>query len=265
MLPLACSCAFLPKTGEKRGDDAPHYKVGKPYKIQGVWYYPEEKYDYDEVGIASWYGDDFHGKLTANGERFDMNALTAAHRTLPLPSMVQITNLENGRSVTLRVNDRGPFVGNRIIDLSRRAAQLLGFQSRGTTKVRVRVLPEESMAMAARLKGGRKYAAKKVSVTEVDESSLSQPSEPPPQDLFITTGNELFVQVGAFLQRANADKLLETLKQSGFGLARKFNNPDDDLIRVRFGPFRALGEAKKLLSEVIKKGYSESRLVVAIP
>lgn len=103
------------------------YKVGNPYKIMGKWYYPQEDYDYSEVGTASWYGKDFHAKRTANGEKYDMYSLTAAHRTLPLPSIVKVTNLENGRSLVLRVNDRGPYAKNRIIDVSKRASQLLGF------------------------------------------------------------------------------------------------------------------------------------------
>ena len=120
------------------------YKVGKPYKISGQWYYPKEDYSYSEVGIASWYGKDFHAKKTANGENYDMNTLTAAHRTLPLPSIVRVTNLENGRSLVLRVNDRGPYAKNRIIDISKRGAQLLGFQTQGTAKVRVDLLEDES-------------------------------------------------------------------------------------------------------------------------
>jgi rare lipoprotein A len=95
------------------------YKVGKPYQVDGIWYYPKEDPSYDETGIASWYGKQFHGRYTANGEVFDLNGLTAAHHTLPMPSIVQVTNLENGRSLTLRVNDRGPFAGARIIDVSR--------------------------------------------------------------------------------------------------------------------------------------------------
>ena len=116
------------------------YKVGNPYQIKGVWYYPKESFDHVETGIASWYGRQFHLKKTANGEIFDMNELTAAHRTLQMPSFVQVTNLENGRSLKLRVNDRGPFAHGRIIDVSRRAAQLLGFERQGTARVRVQIL-----------------------------------------------------------------------------------------------------------------------------
>lgn len=124
------------------------YRVGVPYQIKGVWYYPAVDYNYDRTGVASWYGEEFEGRLTANGEIFDLNALTAAHTTLPMPSIVQVTNLENGRSLQLRVNDRGPFVDGRLIDVSRRAAQLLGFEGQGTTRVRVTILKEESIAAA---------------------------------------------------------------------------------------------------------------------
>ena len=112
-------------------------KVGAPYTINGVTYVPREDASYRAFGIASWYGPGFHGRLTANGEIYDMHALTAAHPTLPLPSYVRVTNLLNGRSLLLRVNDRGPYVANRVIDVSRRAAELLGFVSAGTTAVQV--------------------------------------------------------------------------------------------------------------------------------
>lgn len=114
------------------------YKTGEPYQVGGIWYVPREQPNYDETGIASWYGSAFQMKATANGEIFDMGQLSAAHTTLPLPSMVEVTNLENGRSLVVRVNDRGPFVGGRIIDLSQAAARELGYERQGTTRVRVR-------------------------------------------------------------------------------------------------------------------------------
>ena len=123
------------------------YKIGKPYKINGQWYYPAEDYDYSEVGTASWYGEDFHAKYTANGEIYNMNTLTAAHRTLPLPSIVRVTNLENGKSIIARVNDRGPYVKNRIIDLSEKGAELLGYKNKGVAKVKVEILERESRAI----------------------------------------------------------------------------------------------------------------------
>lgn len=129
-------------------------KVGQPYQVSGVWYVPKDEPDYDRRGVASWYGDQFHMKATANGELFDMNALSAAHTTLPLPSMVEVTNLDNGRKLVVRVNDRGPFVDNRIIDLSREAAIQLGFHRQGLANVRVRYvgpapLPADGLRVAS--------------------------------------------------------------------------------------------------------------------
>lgn len=127
---------------------AGYFKVGNPYHIKGRKYYPQESYDHVETGIASWYGPGFHGKQTANGEIFDENELTAAHRTLQMPSLVRVTNLENGKSLILRVNDRGPFAHNRVIDVSKKAADLLGFKIQGTARVKVEVIPKESRIIA---------------------------------------------------------------------------------------------------------------------
>jgi len=113
------------------------YRVGRPYMVAGRVYVPQEDANYREEGLASWYGDDFHGRLTANGEVFDMDSLSAAHPTLPMPCYARVTNLYNGRSLIVRVNDRGPYVANRLIDVSHKAAQLLGFKGNGTTRVRV--------------------------------------------------------------------------------------------------------------------------------
>ena len=118
----------------------PHFKIGRPYKINGEWYYPEFVTEYEAIGVASWYGHSYHGRLTANGEVYDMHALTAAHPTLQLPSVVEVVNLENGRSLVLRVNDRGPFVKDRLIDLSLAAARELGFERQGLAQVQVRYL-----------------------------------------------------------------------------------------------------------------------------
>jgi rare lipoprotein A len=113
------------------------YRVGDPYVVGDRTYFPQYDPHYKAVGLASWYGDDFHGRYTANGEIFDLNGISAAHPTMPLPSYARVTNLANGRSLIVRVNDRGPYAGNRIIDLSARSAKLLGFYERGTTWVRV--------------------------------------------------------------------------------------------------------------------------------
>lgn len=128
-------------------------KVGKPYSIDGVTYYPEIDEDYDRTGMASWYGPGFHGKNTANGEEFNQNDLTAAHPTLPMPSIVRVTNLQSGKSLILRINDRGPFKRNRIIDLSKRASQELGIPS--TARVRVQYLPQETEEYRDSVRAGR--------------------------------------------------------------------------------------------------------------
>ena len=123
------------------GDPVPKgggtYRVGKPYTVGGRIYVPEEDVNYREDGLASWYGDDFHGRLTANGEVYDMTSLSAAHPTLPMPCYARVTNLSNGKSLIVRVNDRGPYHGNRLMDVSSRAAELLEFKGNGVARVRV--------------------------------------------------------------------------------------------------------------------------------
>lgn len=127
------------------------YKIGSPYQIDGTWYTPQVDESYEEEGVASWYGPGFHKKLTANGDKFDQHALTAAHRTLPMPSMVRVTNLDNGRSLVVMVNDRGPFSKGRILDLSERAADILGFKDKGLANVRVKFLPGQTRRLLSQL------------------------------------------------------------------------------------------------------------------
>lgn len=158
-----------------------YYKIGNPYQVAGVTYYPKEDYTYREVGVSSWYGADFHNGMTANGEVYDMHSLTAAHRTLPLPSVVRVTNLQNGRSLVLRVNDRGPFVNNRIIDVSMRAAQLLGFKDQGTTQVEVEILPEESRALKEALLSGGEAPA--FTANDAPEEAMVQETPKRPVNL----------------------------------------------------------------------------------
>ena len=162
------------RSGYHRGQ--PSYKVGAAYQVKGEWYYPRVDYNYDETGMASWYGEAFDGKATANGEIYDLNQLTAAHKTLPLPSVVEVSNLRNGRSLRLRVNDRGPYANARIIDVSRRAAQLLGFEMAGTTPVRVRILKDESIEVAEAAMRGQ---AGRVQLAAVPRSSPVIAAAPP--------------------------------------------------------------------------------------
>ncbi|MEQ9638865.1 MAG: septal ring lytic transglycosylase RlpA family protein [Alphaproteobacteria bacterium] len=172
---------FAGKQVARADGSAPNgVKIGKPYQVKGVWYYPASQPGYDETGIASWYGGKFHGRKTANGETYDMNTLTAAHKTLPLPSLVQVTNLENGRSLELRVNDRGPFVNGRIIDVSRRAAQLLGFERNGTAKVRVNVIGGDAPAGATIMAKPVTTPAERDALPAVKQAGVGSESLPPP-------------------------------------------------------------------------------------
>ncbi len=125
------ACATAPSPGRLTGTMA-------PYQVHGVWYRPHPQPNYDAVGVATWYGAQYHNKQTADGESFDMDRLSAAHTTLPIPCIVEVINLENGRRMRLRVNDRGPFVAGRILDVSREAAKELGFYQKGSARVRVR-------------------------------------------------------------------------------------------------------------------------------
>jgi rare lipoprotein A len=274
------------------------YKVGQPYQINGVWYYPSEDLSYDETGIASWYGEDFHGKYTANGEVFDLNALTAAHRTLPMPSIVQVTNLDNGRSLKLRVNDRGPYSRGRIIDVSRRAAQLLGFESPGTAKVRVRILAPDSIQakLVALNQGGSQpivESAAPLPVAPVATERLSTPPgvkvaktdlplpppapvqptslppavvAPPPLPAQVTTvavrTTSIYVQAGAFAQPENALRLKAKLTPLGNVNVSGATVNGASLYRVRIGPIPSVDEADRVLERVVDSGVPEARIVV---
>jgi rare lipoprotein A len=149
------SCA---KHADRFSSDNFHgfYKIGEPYKVQDKEFIPKEQPEYDEVGMSSWYGTDFHGKQTANGDTYDKNSLTAAHNTLPLPSMVRITNLENNKTLIVMVNDRGPFSKGRIIDVSERAAEILGYKDKGVAKVRVQFLKGHTKRLLADLPNAKK-------------------------------------------------------------------------------------------------------------
>ena len=236
------------------------YKIGNPYKIMGKWYYPKEDYSYSEVGTASWYGKDFHAKTTANGERYDMNSLTAAHRTLPLPSIVKVTNLENGRSLVLRVNDRGPYAKSRIIDVSRRASQLLGFYTQGTTKVRVEVMEKESKALKAALTG----EPLEEDVYQVQETASVIKSEP---ENFGVQSNEnitypkgsYFVQAGSFSLKSGAQSMASQLGEESNIYYTNVNG--QNFYRVRIGPFTDEQSANVMLNKLQSKGIYGAKVV----
>jgi rare lipoprotein A len=201
---------FIGGGGHQALTPHPTYKVGSPYTVKGVTYYPHVDYAYDETGMASWYGRAFQGQYTANGEIFDLNALTAAHTTLPLPTIVEVVNLQNNRALRIRVNDRGPFVKGRIIDLSRRAAQLLGVEGPGTTQVRVRVLKEESLRAAALAERGR--------ISEDDKPPTQLAAAPEPRILVESAQHH--VEVGPIATEEEARRLLTQMIDSGYRDAR---------------------------------------------
>jgi rare lipoprotein A len=154
------------------------YKVGQPYVVDGKTYYPSEVASYTEEGQASWYGPGFHGRQTANGEEFDTYDFTAAHRTLPMPSVVRVTNLENGNTILVRINDRGPFKRDRVIDVSQNAAKALGFHQQGTTRVRVEFMPEESRMVAEAAKHNQTMTLAEVQA-KMNERQVAAQVPPP--------------------------------------------------------------------------------------
>lgn len=244
------------------GDADRSVKVGRPYTINGVRYVPRVEPGYDETGLASWYGTDFHGKRTANGEIYNMNALTAAHKTLPMPSRVRVTNLENGRSLELVVNDRGPFVRGRIIDVSRHAAEVLEFRRQGVAKVRVQMLgwPATEVATAS-LSPAPPPPVTAPHEPKAPERSFSLISSAVAAEFETVKNSRLYVQGGAFTQQDNAVKLGERLSPFGPTLITALETSGRILYRVRLGPIYNRDAARYLLAQVIAAGHSEAHIV----
>ncbi len=277
---FGCSEAtFLVNSAKRIGTwgDESIYKIGTPYKINGKWYYPAVDYGYEEIGIASWYGPGFHGKKTANGEIFDQNKISAAHRTLPMPSIVKVTNLDNGRVLQkVRVNDRGPFAGNRIIDLSKKAAQELGFVNTGIAKVKVEILENESREHAL-VNSDRKIT--KVESAEIKEIKKTEivnnfekeqinsnrvkflKNEDSSEKNSILTDKPLAIQVGAFTDHRNAKSLTQKLSDFQAYIERTFVN-NKYLYRVRIGPIDNLNLAENIKKKLFELGYTASHLIV---
>ena len=231
------------------------YKVGNPYQIMGKWYYPKEDYHYSEIGTASWYGDDFHAKRTANGEKYDMNTLTAAHRTLPLPSIVRVTNLENGRSLVLRVNDRGPYAKERIIDISKRGAQLLGYQTKGTAKVKVEIMADESKALKAALLSQNAETEKYIAKIKAADSEVRVQNK----DSALT--DKYYIQAGSFSQRDLALNFEKKLKKFGQTEIAEASVNGTLYYRVRLGPLENENVAGEKLLNIQSAGFHDARIV----
>jgi len=216
----------------RAGTKASQPKQSKPYQIDGVWYYPRTDADgFRQSGLASWYGDPFHGRKTANGETYNMHGISAAHKTLPFNTVVNVRNLDNGRDIRVRINDRGPFVRNRVIDLSYGAARQIGLVGPGTARV-------ELIALGA--------------VTDANESVTAKRTYTP---VDYNLGKFTF-QVGAFRDRSNAERLKLKL-----GSAYKnahictFDAGDGLYYRVRVGDFASLEEARKGEEILLRDGY----------
>jgi rare lipoprotein A len=269
------------------------YKVGNPYQVDNVWYYPREQPDYDETGIASWYGPTFYGKSTANGEPYDGNALTAAHRTLPMPVNVRVTNLENGKSIVVRVNDRGPYARGRIIDLSRRAAELLDVVQTGTAKVRVTYMgradleggapppPQTPPQIASALPAVPAVRIDSAPLGRVPGTAMAPPvrqnplpvpvpgppiqvaSNQPTEQVIqepVPAATHLYVQVGAFSKLDNAKTLLSKLRGDLRISALQRNG--QTLYRVRTGPLNSVEDADAALSRITGAGSNDAHIVV---
>lgn len=271
------------------------YKIGNPYQIQGTWYYPHEQPDYDETGIASWYGPTFHGGRTANGEVFDENALTAAHRTLPMPVNVRVTNLTNGKSIIVRVNDRGPYSKGRIIDVSKGAAKLLGFLGQGTAKVRVTYVARADLGSGAPPPSETPpeiaNAVPAAPAGKVDEEALNivpgtavapvaaptsvaapapQPELPAVdtqptgevQHVPVPATTHMYVQAGAFSSMANANRLKDRFAAVGDLVISPIDRGGQRLYRVRIGPFDDVSLADAALARLTGAGSTDARIVV---
>jgi rare lipoprotein A len=178
VLLLAASLGGCGSSGSKNVAQRGTYKIGAPYKIDGVTYTPQEEFNHVETGVASWYGPGFHGKSTANGEAYDQSARTAAHRTLQMPSIVRVTNLDNGMSTVVRINDRGPFARSRVIDLSRTAAQELDIVRNGTAHVRIDQLQAESLAVKDVAINGGGPAEQQAAVAQVSSGRYAPAPAP---------------------------------------------------------------------------------------
>ncbi len=258
----------LPKGGGRR-------HVGKPYTIAGKTYYPTPNPKPVEVGLASWYGPKFHRRKTSNGEWFDMYYLSAAHKTMPLPSYARVTNLENGRTVVVRVNDRGPFVGTRIIDLSMAAAEQLGYKRKGKARVRVEYLgpaplgdDRRLLAKLNRVKDAPK-ATLLAAIRGADTGTMVAGAAPaqPPRAYAVPAGAEVvrdasyLVQVASFADRERAMALTRSI--SPYGPARVVPAEVNGMTfwRVQMGPFpnpQAAGAARQA---VMQAGIYDARII----
>jgi rare lipoprotein A len=247
----------------------------KPYQINGIWYYPHAQPDYDQVGVASWYGQQFHNHRTSDGEIFDQYTASAAHKTLPLPCIVEVTNLANGKHMRLRVNDRGPFVDDRLIDLSRAAAEQLGYAGRGTTKVRVRYIGPAAPLAEGVMQASLSVSRRPEPVLEPIRSHLNDPTMPTAQAALDTPPPSPIapmspppsaslaynVQIGAFATRENAQRVVAQLGDADVGVIEPVQRGGGTLYRVVLGGFSDADTATAAQARVSAAGFNAARVV----
>ena len=278
---VAVSTGAAPRPGSTVGRDGkPLRGTEKPYQINGIWYYPHEDKDYNVTGIGSWYGEQFHNRRTSNGEVFDMDLPSAAHKTLPLPSLVEVTNLDNGRKMIVRVNDRGPFVGDRIIDLSKAAAEELGYRRQGVARVRVKYV---GPAPRRAIETPRQYAQasppppprqtprsfddiqeppQRVQVLPPrPEPGWSAPPINPPDPVFAKVKSAYRIQAGSFSNRENAEKAVRQLTSAGRASIEAIERASGTLYRVTVAAGEDESAAWTLRERVEALGYSGATIL----
>ena len=238
-------------------------KIGNPYVIAGRTYVPMRDDSYDAVGVSSWYGPNFHGRPTSNGEIFDQNALTAAHTTLPLPSLIEVTNLGNGRRIVLRLNDRGPFADDRILDVSRAAARELGFLGAGLADVRVRYLgPADAQDRAApsRVFTADDIADDPIAARVMAEATPSGAGADRPVET-ISAEMQLGLQAGSFSQRSNAEAMRRRVSTAGTSWIEDASVNGRRVYRVIMGPWTSRRDANQARRELARLGIRDARIV----
>ncbi len=257
------------------------YHIGNAYQVAGRTYTPHEQPGYDKSGLASWYGEAFHRRKTSNGEWFDMETLTAAHPTMPLPSYAMVTNLENGKQVVVRVNDRGPFVDTRVMDLSKRAADVLGYRKKGIARVRVRLIGPaplrdsnaHMMAMNDAMNNGAslqqiasmgsdsniQVAAAAPKPNKIVDDGIQQADYVAPDMPVATAG--YVVRVAIFHNFDNAKSAYENLSSFGPTQIIKAVGANGPLYRVQMGPLDNEADAQAALQTAISSGYEDARIV----
>ena len=249
----------------------PRSRYGNPssYVVFGKRYYTlPSSHGFTERGIASWYGKKFHGRRTSSGETYNMYAMTAAHTRLPLPTYAQVTNLKNGRQVVVRVNDRGPFHQNRVIDLSYSAAAKLGIIKEGTGLVEVRALDplNYQVAQIPKKKVKENVSAKQTADKKPQAQVISHQLEDPQQQVIVSSAEapRVFVQVGAFGDRANANQLLNQLNNLNLGVITISSVIKDakELHRVRIGPLSTVQSADDTVAKLNDMSIIEHRVVI---